>query len=278
MNAINTYSISSIKHVREVLAETWQEIEESAKGKNGKIFTGIRDFDATIGVYPGDMFVIGARPSCGKTAIALSIALNIALSGNPVFLATLEMKNTRIMKRMLANLTESELDLIRDGNISSITQKLTNASSRLYKTNIYFDERPKMNAFDFRSSVLRLKKNNGIKIAIIDYLQFMQPIGRKTIREEMNDTSQIIKSTAKDANIPIIVLSQLSRNCESRKDKPVMSDLKETGNIEQDADIVGLLHRPSLHNDEIDKKIIEFIIAKNRDGKTGVIKLTFEGI
>ena len=278
MNAINQYSVSSIKHIREVLAETWQEIEESVKGKNGKIFTGIRDFDATIGLYPADMFVIGARPSCGKTAIALSIALNIALAGNPVFLATLEMKNTRIMKRMLANLTESELDLIRNGNIGSIAHKLTDASSRLYKTNIYFDDRANMNAFDFRSSVLRLKKNNDIKIAIIDYLQFMQPIGKKTIREEMNDTSQILKATAKDANIPIIVLSQLSRNCETRKDKPVMSDLKESGNIEQDADIIGLLHRPSQHNEEIDKKIIELIIAKNRDGKTGVIKLIFEGV
>ena len=278
MNVINTHSVTSIKHVREVLLETWQEIEESAIGKNGKILTGIRDFDATIGIYPGDMFVIGARPSAGKTAIALSIALNIALLGNAVFLATLEMKNTRIMKRMLANLSEVELDLIRNGNIEAVQLKLTDASQKLYRTNIYFDDRAKMNAFDFRASVLRLKKNNDIKIAIIDYLQFMHPIGKKAIREEMNDTSQIIKATAKDANIPIIVLSQLSRNCESRKDKPVMSDLKESGNIEQDADIIGLLYRPSQYNKEIDKKLIELNIVKNRDGQTGNINLIFEGI
>jgi replicative DNA helicase len=270
--------VTSIKHVRDVLLETWQEIEDSANGKNGKILTGIRDFDSLVGLFPGDMFVIGARPSAGKTAIALTIALNVALSGNAVFLATLEMKNTRIMKRMLANLSEVELDLIRNGNINGVQHKLTEASNKLYKTNIYFDDRAKMNAFDFRASVLRLKKNNDIKIAIIDYLQFMHPIGKKAIREEMNDTSQIIKSTAKDANIPILVLSQLSRNCESRKDKPVMSDLKESGNIEQDADIVGLLNRPSLYDKEIDKKLIELKIAKNRDGKTGSINLIFEGI
>jgi replicative DNA helicase len=278
MNAINAYSVTSIKHVRDVLLETWQEIEDSANGKNGKILTGIRDFDSLVGLFPGDMFVIGARPSAGKTAIALTIAINVALSGNAVFLATLEMKNTRIMKRMLANLSEVELDLIRNGDINGVQYKLTDASNKLYKTNIYFDDRAKMNAFDFRSSVLRLKKNNDIKIAIIDYLQFMHPIGKKAIREEMNDTSQIIKSTAKDANIPIIVLSQLSRNCENRKDKPVMSDLKESGNIEQDADIVGLLNRPSLYDKEIDKKLIELKIAKNRDGKTGSINLIFEGI
>lgn len=278
MNVINQYSVSSIKHVHEVLTETWQEIEEANKGKNGKILTGIRDFDAMIGLYPADMFVVGARPSCGKTAIALSIALNIALMGSSVFLATLEMKNTRIMKRMLANLSEVELDLIRNGNISGVQHKLTDASNKLYKTNIYFDDRAKMNAFDFRASVLRLKKNNDIKIAIIDYLQFMQPIGKKTIREEINDTSQIIKATAKDANIPIIVLSQLSRNCEGRKSKPEMSDLKESGNIEQDADIIGLLNRPSQYDKEIDKKLIELNIVKNRDGKIGCINLIFEGI
>lgn len=278
MNLINNYSISSVKNVREVLAETWREIEDSSIGKNCKVLTGIRDFDSTIGLYPADMLVIGARPSCGKTAIALTVALNMALDGQSVFIATLEMKNTRIMKRMLANISESELDLIRNGQISTIAKKLNEATNKLYNTKIHFDERPKMTAYDFRSTVLRLKKNSDINIAIIDYLQFMQPIGKKTIREEMNDTIQIIKSTAKDANIPIIVLSQLSRACETRKDKPVMSDLKESGNIEQDADIIGLLHRPGILDPDANKNLVEFLIAKNRDGKTGVVRLYFEGI
>lgn len=278
INLINNYSISSVKNVREVLSETWKEIEESSTGKNGKVLTGIRDFDSLIGLYPADMFVIGARPSCGKTAIALTVALNMALDGKGVFIATLEMKNTRIMKRMLANISESELDLIRNGRINTITKKLNDATNLLYNTNIHFDDRSKMTAYDFRSSVLRLKKNFDINIAIIDYLQFMQPIGRKTIREEMNDTIQIIKSTAKDANIPIIVLSQLSRACETRKEKPVMSDLKESGNIEQDADIIGLLNRPSTQDPDAPRNLVEFIIAKNRDGKTGIVRLYFEGI
>jgi len=234
----------------------------------------------TIGAWqPSNLIIIAARPAMGKTRLSQEIAKIAAENGCPVAFFSLEMEDTELYDRQLASETGLENMTIRQANFKNEDwEKIENAQRKIENLELIIDDTPALTINEFKSKARYYKRKNDIKLIIVDYLQLMRsPDHSKNREREISHISQSLKLIAKELNIPVIALSQLSRKVEERADKtPVLSDLRESGAIEQDADVVAFIHRPEVYEKEVseeNKNKIEFIFAKHRHGATGIITL-----
>jgi replicative DNA helicase len=246
--------------------------------------TGYIDLDEkTSGLQPSDLIILAGRPAMGKTTLALNIAEHVALHQRlPVAVFSMEMPSTQLATRFLASLGRIDMQNLRRGRLSDDDwQRLTAAMGKLYEAPIFIDETPALNPIDLRARARRLARQCGkLGLIVVDYLQLMTGTRESDNRAtELSEISRSVKSLAKELNVPIIALSQLNRSLEQRPNKrPVMSDLRESGAIEQDADIIMFIYRDEVYNpDTPDKGVAEIIIAKHRNGPTGTIRLSFFG-
>ncbi len=271
--------------IESVLADTFEILQDlyQRKDKLTGLTTGFIDLDRKInGLQKTDLILIAARPAMGKTAFSLNIAQNAAIKGNAsVALFNLEMSKEQLIQRMISATSHVELNKLKNGNIDDEEwPKITTGMSVLQNTNIYIDDSPGITAVELRSKCRRLKVEKGLDLVLIDYLQLMEGDGRTESRQqEISKISRSLKVLAKELKCPVIALSQLSRAVEQRSDhRPMLSDLRESGAIEQDADLVMFLYRDDYYNpDSEQKNITEVIIAKHRHGEVGTIPLTWFG-
>ncbi|MFC5647647.1 replicative DNA helicase [Paenibacillus solisilvae] len=274
------------KHIADICLNNYEELEHryhnhSENGVTG-ISSGFDDIDKmTAGFQRNDLIIVAARPSVGKTALALNIAQNVGIrSKKTVAVFSLEMSAAQLVNRMISSEGNIDASHIRTGYMEfGDWEKVTMAIGALSEANIYIDDTPAITVSEIRSKCRSLMKQEGeIGLIMIDYLQLISSHGRKENRQqEVSEISRTLKQLARELEVPVIALSQLSRNVEQRQDKrPIMSDLRESGSIEQDADIVAFLYRDDYYNAETEKKnIIEFIIAKQRNGPVGTVELVF---
>jgi replicative DNA helicase len=278
-------SIRGILHIRDVLVDTFNRLEELYKSKS--IITGVpsgfTDLDyKTAGFQKSDLILIAARPSMGKSSLALNIAQHAAVHHRiPVAIFSLEMSREQIVNRMLASEVMIDNQKINTGNLDDEDwHKVARALGPLSEAPIYIDDTAGASVVEIGAKCRRLKLEKNIGLVIIDYLQLMQGRGRAENRQqEISEISRSLKILAKELNIPIIALSQLSRAPEARADhRPMLSDLRESGAIEQDADIVMFIYRDDYYNPDSEKQnIAEIIIAKHRNGSTGTTELRWFG-
>ncbi|PLR78313.1 replicative DNA helicase [Bacillus sp. V3-13] len=271
-------------NIKDVLVRTYDNIEtmHNRVGDITGIATGFAELDKmTAGFQRNDLIIVGARPSVGKTAFALNIAQNVATkTGENIAIFSLEMGAEQLVMRMLCAEGNIDAQRLRTGSLTDEDWgKLTMAMGSLSNAGIYIDDTPGVRITDIRSKCRRLKQEHGLGMILIDYLQLILGSGRsgENRQQEVSEISRSLKALARELQVPVIALSQLSRGVEQRQDKrPMMSDIRESGSIEQDADIVAFLYRDDYYDKESeDKNIIEIIIAKQRNGPTGTVKLAF---
>jgi replicative DNA helicase len=246
--------------------------------------TGYTDLDEkTSGLQPGDLVIIAGRPSMGKTALSLNIAEHVALdAGLPVAIFSMEMAATQLAMRLLGSLGRLDQHRLRSGRLlDDDWQRLTQAVGRLNDAPIQIDESAALNALEVRARARRLHRQYGkLGLIVVDYLQLMSATGNGENRAtEISEISRSLKALAKELSVPVVALSQLNRSLEQRPNKrPVMSDLRESGAIEQDADLILFIYRDEVYNpDSTDKGIAEIIIGKQRNGPIGTVRMTFLG-
>ncbi|MEI3604426.1 replicative DNA helicase [Pseudogracilibacillus sp. SE30717A] len=276
-------NVNAFKPIKDVLIDVYDNIEQlhHAKGDVTGIPTGFRDLDRmTSGFQRNDLIIIAARPSMGKTAFALNIAQNVAINTDEnVAIFSLEMGADQLVQRMLCAEGNINSQRLRTGKLEQEDWgKLTMAMGSLSHAGIYIDDSPGIRVTDIRSKCRRLKQEHGLGMIIIDYLQLIQGSenSRENRQQEVSEISRSLKGLARELEVPLIALSQLSRGVESRQDKrPMMSDLRESGSIEQDADIVGFLYRDDYYDSESEQQNIEIILSKQRNGPTGTVELAF---
>ncbi|MBU2043970.1 MAG: replicative DNA helicase [Candidatus Omnitrophica bacterium] len=270
-------------HIKDIIKDGIELIESLYHKKSHVtgIPSGFRDFDSkTAGLQKGDLIVCAGRPSMGKSAFVTSIAAHVAIEEKiPVAIFSLEMSKEQLMQRFLCSLAKVEVNRMRTGFLApSEWPVLTSAAGKLSEAPIYIDDSPAMTVFELRAKARRLKAHHEIQLVLIDYLQLIRGTRRSESRQqEISDISQSLKALAKELNIPVIAVSQLSRAVESREGhRPKLSDLRESGAIEQDADVVVLLFREEYYNPtDANRGTAEVIIAKQRNGPVGSINLTF---
>lgn len=271
-------------HIKDVLVKTYDNIEllHTRKGDVTGIPTGFRDLDKiTAGFQRNDLIIVAARPSVGKTAFALNVAQNVATKTDEnVAIFSLEMGAEQLVMRMLCAEGNIDAQVLRTGALQNEDwRKLTMAMGSLSNAGIFIDDTPGIRVNDIRAKCRRLKQEYGLGMIMIDYLQLIAGPGKagENRQQEVSDISRSLKGLARELEVPVIALSQLSRGVEQRQDKrPMMSDLRESGSIEQDADIVSFLYREDYYDKETeDQNMIEIIIAKQRNGPTGTVKLAF---
>lgn len=280
---------SEFRTIKDVLVKTQSDLERLSQAKSDitGIATGYREIDkVTSGLQNNELIIIAARPAMGKTAFALNLATNIAInSGKTVALFNMEMGAEQLALRMLANLGQVNQGKLRNGRLEHNDWKGVNEGiSRLGDAKMYIDDTPGMTISEIRAKCRRLASSkDGLDIVIIDYLQLISGSEKYAgnRQQEVSEISRSLKTLAMELNVPIVALSQLSRTVDSREDKrPLMSDLRESGSIEQDADIVAFLYRDDYYNKEsaIDENtsVSEFIFAKHRNGPTPTIELIFK--
>ena len=275
----------------------WSEIEELLKESFERITqlyesgvdltgtpSGFRDLDRlTSGFQPGNLIIVAARPSMGKSALALCMAANMGVRHNiPVGLFTLEMSKAEVTQRLMCSEAKVESQRLRNGKLAPDDwPRLTAACDKLAKAPIYVDDTGLLNMMEIRSKARRLKaRHPNLGLIIVDYLQLLTPSHRRDSDgrvQEVSEMSRSLKILARDLDVPIVALSQLSRAVEQRTDKrPILSDLRESGSIEQDADLVAFVYRDEYYNEESDQQgLAEVILAKHRNGPTDSVKLSF---
>jgi replicative DNA helicase len=277
------------KDVKKLVNDALVTIEHffNRKGELSGVSTGFADLDKmTDGLHGGEMVIVAARPSMGKTSLAMNIAEHVALELNlPVGVFSLEMSAASLVLRMLCSLARVNMRSIRDGFMTEADfPKLMSASGRLAAAKLLIDDTAGLSILQLRARARRMYQQHGIKLFVIDYLQLLNSTARRAQenrQQEIADISSGIKALAKELNVPVIVLSQLNRELEKDKSrKPRLSDLRESGSIEQDADLVGLLYKPDAGDeddapDESEGVAVNFLIAKQRNGPTGDVNLTF---
>jgi len=273
---------SDIRHIRDVLIDTHENLTAiyNSKGKLTGVPTGFATLDGYLnGLQKSDLILLAARPSVGKTSFALNIAANAAIKGNvPVAIFSLEMSGTQLVSRIMSSEMLIDSSHLRSGELDDDDwEKVAVALNTLGKAPIYISENPSVKVSDIRATCRRLKAEKGLGLIVIDYLQLMQGNRSESRQQEVSDMSRSLKLLAKELNIPILTLSQLSRATEQRKDdnKPKLSDLRESGAIEQDADIVLFLYRDVATEEETNK--VKLSIAKHRAGSLGTIELVWKG-
>lgn len=278
-------NLNGVVPVRDVLLETFNKLEElyNNKGNITGIPTGFIDLDnKTSGLQNSDLILIAARPAMGKTAFALNIGQFAAIKKNiPVAIFSLEMSSDQLVNRLICSEAMVDNQKMRTGNLDDDDwKKAARTVGPLSESKIFIDDTPGITVTDIRAKARRLKLEKDIGLIIIDYLQLIEGRGRKDNRQqEITEISRSLKILAKEIDVPVITLSQLSRAPEQRADhRPVLSDLRESGAIEQDADLVMFLYRDDYYDPDSEKKnIAEAIIAKNRHGATGAVELVFMG-
>lgn len=271
--------------IKEVLLDSFSRIEQMALNKSDLtgLTTGFIDLDQkTSGLQKSDLVLIAARPSMGKTAFSVNVAVNAALKGDAsVAVFSLEMSKEQLVQRMLSSESHVELQKIINGRLNEDDwPKLLSAMGPLSQAKIFIDDTPGITLMEMKAKCRKLKIEKGLDLVMIDYLQLMSGEGRNENRQqEISAISRGLKGLAKEMDCPVIALSQLSRAPEIRSDhRPILSDLRESGAIEQDADIVMFLYRDDYYDPESEKKNIgEVIIAKHRNGPTGTVELVFMG-
>ena len=275
---------SNFASFKEAVKDTVRMIESLYERKEAitGIPSGFKDLDElTAGFHPGDLVIVGGRPSAGKTAFGLNIAQQAGLEQKePVAIFSLEMSLNQIVMRMLCAEAQVDASSVRRGYVKSNFHKLTAAAGRLWDAPIYIDETSGISALEMRAKARRLKREHGLGLIVVDYLQLMRGSGKYEQRvQEISEISRSLKALAKEINVPVIALSQLNRAVERERRKPNMSDLRESGAIEQDADVILFLYRNEKKKGEApsegDVEVINLDVAKQRNGPTGDLKLTF---
>ncbi len=284
MEVAQRKNAGAFQNIKDVLVKTYDNIEELAnrKGDITGIPTGFSELDRmTAGFQRNDLIIVAARPSVGKTAFALNIAQNVATKTDEnVAIFSLEMGAEQLVMRMLCAEGNINAQGLRTGSLTDEDwRKLTMAMGSLSNAGIFIDDTPGIRISDIRAKCRRLKQEQGLGMVLIDYLQLIQGSGRsgENRQQEVSEISRSLKELARELKVPVIALSQLSRGVEQRQDKrPMMSDIRESGSIEQDADIVAFLYRDDYYDKESENKnIIEIIIAKQRNGPVGTVSLAF---
>lgn len=274
-----------LEPIKNVLLDSFTKIEQLSQNSGGitGLTTGFIDLDAkTSGLQKSDLILVAARPAMGKTAFSLNVVQNAALKGNAsVAFFSLEMSKDQLVQRMLSSESHVELQKIINGRLTEEDwPKLVSSMGPLSQANIYIDDTPGITLMELKAKCRKLKIEKGLDLVMIDYLQLMSGEGRNENRQqEISNISRGLKGLAKEMDCPVVALSQLSRAPEMRSDhRPILSDLRESGAIEQDADIVMFLYRDEYYHEDSEKKNIgEVIIAKHRNGPTGSIELVFMG-
>ena len=269
--------------IREVVANTMHKIELASRNRGSVtgIATGFIDLDyRTAGMQPSDLVLIAARPSMGKTAFVLNIAQHVAFKlHKAVAIFSLEMSKEQLVNRMLSLESKVSGQNIRTGQLSDTEwEKLAETAGIIGQSNLMIDDTPGITIAELRSKCRKFKLEKGLDIIIIDYLQLMSGGGRSESRQqEISEISRSLKAIARELNVPVLALSQLSRAVEQRPDhRPMLSDLRESGAIEQDADVVMFIYRDDYYNKETEKPgVAEIIIAKQRNGPIGTVELAW---
>jgi replicative DNA helicase len=270
--------------IKEMLWPTMERIETLQK--SGKAITGVpsgfTDLDSlTSGFQPSELVIVAARPSMGKTAFCLNVASNAALEGQGVAIFSLEMSKESLVHRMLTAMARVDSQRVRQGSLRDFDfTQLARAAGILQSCPIWIDDTPALTLLEMRSKARRLKAENDIRLVVVDYLQLMRsPEYAENRVQEISDISRSLKALARELEIPVIALSQLSRASEQRggERKPILSDLRDSGAIEQDADLVLFIHRPEYYDreDETKRGVAEVMLSKNRNGPTGDVQLRF---
>ena len=278
-------SASEFEPISQVVLKTLDEISQAAKqdGHITGLETGFYELDyKTAGLQKSDLILIAARPAMGKTAFALNLVQNAALKGDAsVAVFSLEMSKEQLVQRMIASQSTVELKKIKTGTLADNDwPRITDGMAILSGAKIHIDDTPGIKISELRSKCRKLKIEKGLDLVLIDYLQLMEGEGQNESRQqEIAKISRSLKILAKELDCPVVALSQLSRAPEQRADhRPMLSDLRESGSIEQDADIVMFLYRDEYYNPDTEKKNIgEVIVAKNRHGETGTVELVWFG-
>ncbi|WP_088910946.1 replicative DNA helicase [Brevibacillus formosus] len=281
----SSYS-KGFRKTKDVLLNVYDAIEQNANNGAGEvtgISTGFKDLDRiTRGLQRSDLIIVAARPSVGKTAFVQNIAQRTAEKGSdPVAIFSLEMSAEQLVQRMISSEANIEADRLRTGQLEEEDWlKLTEAISNLSKKPIFIDDTPGITVSEIKAKCMRLMNEHGGQLGaiMIDYLQLVRTRAKAGSRqEEVSEISRTLKAIARELNVPVVALSQLSRGVEQRQDKrPMMSDIRESGSIEQDADIVAFLYRDDYYDKETENKnVTEVIIAKQRNGQTGTVELAF---
>jgi replicative DNA helicase len=284
----------SQKHVKQdvmsletILSESFDRLDElhKDKGKIRGVPTGYKDLDHVLaGLQQSDLIILAARPSMGKTALALNIAHNVALQSElPVLLFSLEMSKEQLVDRMLAMESGVDAWALRTGNLTdSDFEKIGRAMGSLSEAQIYIDDTPSITVSELRTKARREAHQRPLGLVIVDYLQLMSGGSRYNSEgnrvQEISEISRGLKGIARELNVPVLALSQLSRSVESRNPQiPQLADLRESGSIEQDADVVAFIYREDYYNPETDRKnITDILIKKHRNGPTGGVELYFD--
>lgn len=280
----DTNAKQDLVSLEQILTETFDRLEELHRG-GGKlrgIPTGWRDLDnMTAGLQQSDLIILAARPAMGKTTLVTNLAYNVAAKEKKsVLFFSLEMSKEQLVDRMLSDASGVDAWNIRTGNLSDDDfEKLSHAMGEMAEAPIYIDDTPGVTVLEMRTKARREAHNHPLGLIVIDYLQLMQGSGRSDGNrvQEVSEISRGLKLIARELNVPVVALSQLSRSVESRNPQvPMLSDLRESGSIEQDADIVAFIYREAYYNPETDRQnITDLIIAKHRNGPTGTVELYF---
>ncbi len=288
-------STASYYSTKEIMKDTFKAIEKLYDRKElvTGVPTGFTDLDTmTAGLQGGDMVVLAGRPSMGKTAFALNLVENSAVHAEkpvPTLVFSLEMSKEQLVQRLLCSVAKVDASRLRTGHLGeSDWPKLTNGAGMLSEAQIYIDDTPSISVLEVRAKARRLKADKGLGLVVIDYLQLMQGSNSESRQQEISEISRSLKALAKELDAPVVALSQLNRSLENRTDKrPMMSDLRESGAIEQDADVIMFVYRDAVYCDACKKrdnscdkghdKDAEIIIGKQRNGPIGTVHLTFRG-
>ncbi|WP_294521839.1 replicative DNA helicase [uncultured Anaerovibrio sp.] len=286
MEVANRQNVSTFTPMQEIVMETFDKINTLYESKGGLtgISCGFKDLDAlTSGLQASDLILVAARPSMGKTAFTLNIAANVALKEKKtVAFFSLEMSKQQLVQRMLCSEGGIDSQKLKNADLSTEDwEKLVRTADKVSAAPLYIDDTAGITVNELRSKARRLKAEHGLDLIIIDYLQLMQGRskgGSDNRQQEISDISRSLKAVARELNVPVIALSQLSRSVESRQIKrPMLSDLRESGSLEQDADIVMFLYREDYYDPETaNKNITEVIVAKHRNGPVDTVKMFFK--
>ena len=279
-------------HVRDIVGTVYDEVL-AARERKGDVIgipTGFRDLDRMLlGLHATNLIVLAARPAMGKTALALNMALQVALRArrdNPserhgVLIFSLEMGRNELVQRLLSTRSRIGLTQLRKGELNiDDERRLGETASELSELNLHIDDTPGLSVTDVRARAKRLSVQQKLDFIVVDYLQLMRGTGgaRQSREQEISEISRSLKGLAKELRLTVMALSQLNRGVESRTDKrPMMSDLRESGAIEQDADVIAFIYRDHVYNEEAPEHVAELIVAKQRAGPTGTVNLHFEG-
>ena len=277
-------SVKEFSGIKDVLMDTFDDLEELHENQEDVtgVPTGFRDLDKmTSGFQESDLIIIAARPSMGKTALALNIGQYAAVEEDTsVAIFSLEMSKSQLVQRMLCSEAQVNSHRLRTGQLRDTDwRRLSQAAGRLGESNIFIDDTPGITVMEMRAKARRIKAEHGLDLILIDYLQLMQGSGGSESRQqEVSKISRSLKGLGRELNVPVVSLSQLSRAVEQRNDKrPQLSDLRASGSIEQDADVVAFIYRDEYYNPDTEKKgITEIIVGKQRNGPVGTVELAFQ--